>query len=121
MRKTSFLTSDVKVIDRKTKRWIDSIEEHVLATCGESPRMLIYAYRKNLIDYLVMNFDPLNPDQHSFFSITMAVSKTLVVDLEVPTDGEVQIAPQVQDWVDALTIANQLCHRTGARSEFNPC
>ena len=83
--------------------------------------MLIYAYRNNRIDYLAMDFDPVDPKKDSGFSITMAVVKGEKIDLEIPEEGEWQIEPQVQDWVDALTIANQLCQQTKARLEFNAC
>lgn len=85
--------------------------------------MRMYAYRNNRVEYLAMDFDPTKPAQrgkiHGGFSITMSVHSADKVGLDVPGEGVFELEPSVSNWVDALTLANMLCQKLGAKVEFN--
>ncbi|OFC61716.1 hypothetical protein BAE30_04160 [Acidithiobacillus caldus] len=76
----------------------------------------IYAYRHDRVDYLAADFD--DPDGANGFSMTIAVCPGKI-DLELPEPGEVSLSPEVNDWVDALTLINHLSRMVSAMVEFN--
>jgi len=105
------------------KEWIEHAASVLLRDVGTQPLVRIYAYRHDAVGYLALDWDasPESGTPAHWVSMTFAVyPRATKPVLEKPDEYDFSSNPVVVlDWVDALSLANMLCHRVDARVQFN--
>lgn len=108
----------------EVKSWVDAVGNAILSRCGPRPSLKMYAYRHDLVDFLALDFDKTTAAPrgkvYGGFSITMSAHPDDKINLEVPSERVFEIQPSVNNWVDALNLAQMLCAKVEASLSFNP-
>ncbi len=110
------ISSHGSIVDQDAKNWLLGMAKFLRDRFNGQIDLRIYAYRHDRVDYLAADFD--GPEGTDGFSMTIAVCPGRI-DLELPKPGEVSLSPEVNDWVDALTLINHLSRMVVACVRFN--